>query len=334
MKNIIFFVRHFTERGTEIAVYDYAKYNEEILGNKSFIVHMPNKMGDLEQVYNKFKARFTVLEIDDIRDITRIVRNYKIDFFYTLTHGDQDIYEFDNKQIWLNCKTIKHCVFSTGYKEGDFYFSISNYLNQKNGTVIPVIPHIVEPPVDTTTTLRQQLGIPANAIVIGRYGGFNEFNIKEAHEAIWDFLMTEEQNVYFLFMNTRQFAHHNRIIYLDKNIDFLHKERFINTCDAMIHARIEGETFGLSIAEFSVRNKPVITCPVGDLEHIGILGDKAILYCSKEELVSIFQNIRTVICSRSDWNAYSYYNPTNIMDMLDAFVFSKKYPLLEKWSKT
>ena len=326
MKNIVFFVRHFTERGTEIAVYDYANYNEQILGNKSFVVHMPLKTGDLKETYNKFKARFTVLEITDMNDITQIIRTHTIDFFYTLTHGDIDFYQFDNADIWLDCRTVKHCVFATTCKEGDFYFSISNYLNQKNGTIVPVIPHIVESPVDTTTTLREQLGIPSDAIVIGRYGGFNEFNIKEAHQAICDFLSSPEvePNVYFLFMNTRQFADHPHIIYLDKNIDFLHKERFINTCDAMIHARLEGETFGLSIAEFSVRNKPIITCPIGDLEHIGILGDKAILYNSCNQLVSIFQNIRTVICSRSDWNAYSYYSPTNIMEMLDALAFSKK----------
>jgi hypothetical protein len=29
--NVGFFVGHFTERGTEVAIYDYAKYNEEIL---------------------------------------------------------------------------------------------------------------------------------------------------------------------------------------------------------------------------------------------------------------------------------------------------------------
>jgi hypothetical protein len=324
MKNIIFYVRHFTERGTEIAVYDYAKYNEEILGNKSFIVHMSLKMGDMEDVYNKFKARFTVLEIDDMRDITRVIRLYNIDFFYTLTHGDRDIYEFDNKRIWLNCKTIKHCVFTTTCKEGDYYFSISNYLNYKNGTVIPVIPHIVEQPIDTKSTLREQLGLPTNAIVIGRYGGFNEFNIKETHDAIYEYLTspTVDPNVYFLFMNTRQFAHHNRIIYLNKNIDFDYKERFVNTCDAMIHARIEGETFGLSIAEFSIRNKPVITCPTGDMEHTNILGDKAIIYTTKDNLITIFNNIWYVIRSRTDWNAYSYYSPTNIMEMFDAYIFA------------
>jgi len=326
MKNIIFYARHFTERGTEIAVYDYAKYNEEILGNKSFIVHMPLKMGDLEEVYHKFKTRFTVLEIDDIRDITRIIRLHKIDFFYTLTHGDRDFYEFENKQIWLNCKTIKHCVFHTTFPEADYYFSISNFLNQKNGTLIPVIPHIVEKPIDTITTLRGELGLPANAIVIGRYGGFKEFNIKEAHDAIYEYLTSPrvDPNVYFLFMNTLQFANHPRIIYLNKNIDFNYKERFINTCDAMIHARIEGETFGLSIAEFSIRNKPIITCQVGDMEHINILGDKAIIYISKDNLIAVFNNIKYIIRDKTNWNAYSYYTPANIMEMFDVFIFNKK----------
>ena len=32
--NFIFFIRHFTESGTEVAIYDYAHYNEEILKNK------------------------------------------------------------------------------------------------------------------------------------------------------------------------------------------------------------------------------------------------------------------------------------------------------------
>ena len=38
VKNIGFFIRHFTERGTEVAIYDYAHYNEKILNNKSFIM--------------------------------------------------------------------------------------------------------------------------------------------------------------------------------------------------------------------------------------------------------------------------------------------------------
>ena len=91
----------------------------------------------------------------------------------------------------------------------------------------------------------------------------------------------------------------------------------------MIHARGMGETFGLSIAEFSLKNKPIITCPCGDLEHIKILGDNAIQYNSKCELISIFQNIKSIINSKNDWNAYALYTPTYIMNLFKKNVFDK-----------
>ena len=36
--NVAFFSKHFCERGTEKATFDYADYNEKILGNKSYII--------------------------------------------------------------------------------------------------------------------------------------------------------------------------------------------------------------------------------------------------------------------------------------------------------
>ena len=66
--NIGFFIRHFTERGTEVAIYDYAKYNEEILNNKSFIIcftkEMQEKMNFPSQrcSYDKFNKRFQIIE--------------------------------------------------------------------------------------------------------------------------------------------------------------------------------------------------------------------------------------------------------------------------------
>jgi len=41
--NIGFFIRHFTERGTEVSIYDYANYNEIILNNKSYIMELLHK---------------------------------------------------------------------------------------------------------------------------------------------------------------------------------------------------------------------------------------------------------------------------------------------------
>lgn len=325
--NIAFFVRHFTERGTEVALYDYAKYNEDILHNKSYIIcftqetqHKINFPSDRSS-YNKFNERFEIIEINDMSDMKDVIQKNNLSFFYTLTYGGNEImYQFHNKNIWGNCKTIKHCVFDTKYPESDYYISISDTLNLKNNTNIPVIPHIVHLP-DNNENLRNELNIPQDAIVYGRYGGITEFNITEVHAAIKEYIHLD--NCYFLFMNTDKFYEHPRIIYLDKNVDLNYKVKFINTCDAMIHARQMGETFGLSLAEFSMKNKPIITCMSGDLEHIYILREKAIIYNSKEELMNIFKNIRYIIQSRNDWNAYQLYSPERVMNLFTKYIFSK-----------
>jgi len=324
--NIGFFVRQFSERGTEVAVYDYARYNEEILNHKSYIIcftleAQKNKNHQMHRdSYEKFNKRFQIIEIQDINDMTHIIKDYQLSFFYTLTHGSgKDIYQFDNKDIWGNCKTIKHCVFETTYPEGDFYISIGNYINSKYNTNYLVIPHIVDLPIHHEN-LRNELQIPENAIVYGRYGGFHDFNILIAHNAIIEYIHTDE-NCYFLFMNTELFYNHPRIIHLDKTVDLDSKTKFVNTCDCMIHAREIGETFGLSIAEFSIKNKPVITCPRGDLEHIQRLGDKAILYHSTEELISIFKNIKPILHSHSDWNAYKLCSPELVMNLFKTHIF-------------
>ena len=324
MISVGFFVRHFFERGTEVAIYDYAHYNETILNNKSCIIcftpETQNAVGfPVDRIsYNRFKARFDIIEISSMNEMAGVIQSRNLSFFYTLTHGGgNDIYHFNDKNIWGTCKTIKHCVFDTKFPEADFYVSISEMLNAKNKTNVPVIPHIACLP-DCNDNLRQELGIPTGATVYGRYGGYDEFNIDIMHAAIREYLSDGDANVvdnncYFLFMNTAIFYEHPRIIYLDKSLDYIYKVKFINTCDAMIHARQMGETFGLSIAEFSIRNKPIITCMCGDTEHIKILGERAIIYNSIKDLLGTFKNIKTIIKSSDDWNAYTSYSPESIM---------------------
>jgi beta-1,4-mannosyl-glycoprotein beta-1,4-N-acetylglucosaminyltransferase len=333
--NIAFFVRHFTERGTEVAVYDYAKYNKHVLNNNSIIIcFTETKQRSLgfpteRPSYDKFKSKFSILEINDMQEMSDIIKKYNLHFFHTLTHGgNNDIYQFENKLIWGNCKTIKHAVFDTSHPESDFYISISDMLNSKFNTNIPVIPHIVDLPI-CFEDLRDDLHIPKDAVVFGRYGGYDEFNINIAREAIIEFLRVNN-NSYFLFMNTNKFYQHPRIIYVDKNINLVYKVKFINTCDAMIHAREMGETFGLSIAEFSIKNKPIITCSCGDLEHIKILGDKALIYTSKESLIHIFANIKDIINSQYDWNAYKLYSPEYIMSLFKNIFNDYKLNICDK----
>lgn len=326
--NVAFYIRHFTERGTEVAIYDYARYNEELLGNKSYIICLSDKAQKAnggpftERIsYDKFKKRFPVIEIDTIYEMKQIINQLELHFFYTLTHGGSDMYYFYDKELWQTCKTIKHCVFDTTCAEGDFYISISHVLNEKNNTNYPVIPHMIDLPA-CEENLRDLLGIPENAVVLGRYGGFDQFNIPYVYDAIIEYL-NSNKDIYFLFMNTPQFFKHSNIIYVDRNLDLIYKTRFINTCDAMLHARLMGETFGLSIGEFSSKNKPIITAKCGDIEHLKILGNRALCYTNKEELLEIFKNIKGLINTTSDWNCYTYYTPENIMRIFDEQIFSR-----------
>jgi hypothetical protein len=257
-------------------------------------------------------------------EISKIIRQHNIHFFYTLTHGAaEDIYHFENKYIWGPCKTIQHCIFETKAPkdaQADFYISISDFLNRKNGTNVPVIPHIVYMP-ECSEDLREELGIPKEAIVLGRHGGACQFDIPFVHNAIKN-LLNEDPNIYFLFLNTNVFYEHPRIIYLPPTLDDIYKAKFINTCSAMIHARIMGETFGLSVAEFSIMNKPVITGYCGDLEHLMILKKNAIIYNTEERLMEIFRGIREILKISKYWNSYARFAPGNIIRMFDRMIFS------------
>ena len=80
-------------------------------------------------------------------------------------------------------------------------------------------------------------------------------------------------------MNSTPFADEPNIYFINGTTDLDKKVAFINTCDFMIHARERGETFGLTIAEFSTLGKPIITYRDSpERNHIDILGDYAHYY--------------------------------------------------------
>lgn len=325
MKTILFLIEDFKERGVEVAAYDYAHYNELILQNKSYIITYGDKrrieLGYSKIVYSeqKFINRFNqIIYFNTPEDLKNIILTYSADYLYVLTHGQPHSHVvFKSDEIYGKCKFIKHCVFDTRFFENEYTISISNCLNEKFNTKLPVIPHMISIP-NVNDNLREVLNIPPDAIVFGRYGGYDEFNIAFTHQVIYEILKTH--NYYFIFMNTKVFYEHPNIKYLDITTDLYYKSKFINTCNCMIHGRQMGETFGLSIGEFSTLNKPVITIGCGDTEHIKILKEKAIIYNSFDELYNIFINIKNIINSRSDWNAYKDYTPENVMKLFNNII--------------
>ena len=320
VKRIAFLSNKLTLRGTEIAMYDYADYNETFLNNKSIIITrdynlIKNEFDVSLDAYNKFHSRFTVEYYRSQVDIDNIVEKHQITHLYIIKAGGWD------GLITTKCKNLIHCVFNTTKHHGEIYSAISTDVNRLHGTNYPVVPHMIRN-YDTNENLRQQLQIPEDAIIFGRTGGLESFDINFVKTVIVDILQ-KRSDIFFIFMNTYKFCDHPRVYYIQGTTNMKIKRMFINTCDALIHAREGGETFGLVCGEFAVALKPVITYSNSrERNHLNILGDKAILYNDYDSLYKIFDEFSKNKYNMHD-NGYLEYSPENIMRIFDKVYLSE-----------
>ena len=325
---VAFLATHFFARGTDVALYDYADFNETILGNESIIIHYrldPKLLVSFaeDNIYamkEKFMKRFSQFyECNTLEQMDAIITEHKIDILYNMKSGH------DDGQISKVCKNAIHAVFADNIQvHGDVYAGISDWVSAQYPDLnLPFVPYMVR--LDSTKeTLHEELNIPINAIVFGRHGGFDTFGIPFVYDAISQ-AAQENGNFYFIFLNTKQFCDLPNVIFLPATADLVYKTKFINTCDAMIHLTPFGESFGLACAEFSIQNKPIITWAGPDNKtpfnraHFGILQEKGIYYRNKQDLLEIFNIIaqnKAAIASHN-WDAYSAkFSPEVVMEAL------------------
>ncbi|MBM3349751.1 MAG: hypothetical protein FJY58_08670 [Betaproteobacteria bacterium] len=337
-KTIAFHSNQICLLGTEVAMFDYADFCERMFNCRSLIISKKNKVrSDASSNFNqplalkKFTERFPLYLYDESSEIESFLKKNHVDIFYAQKRGDFD--GIESRKI----RTVIHVVFQYFEPHGDVYAYISKWLSDvMTGGRSPFVPYMINLP-RADGDLRFQLGIPRDAIVFGRYGGMDSFDLGFVHKLIEKFVV-DFKNVFFLFMNTKNFLNHSegfirklrtkmspkqhpQIKFLPPTSLAIEKSRFINTCDAMIHARSRGETFGAAIGEFSVHNRPVITYGGNgsdrfEANHIDILGSKCFIYNSSDELRDIIMafiknknNIQQKI-----WDAYSeLFGPQPVM---------------------
>mgnify|MGYP003986836539 CR=1 FL=1 len=321
MVKIAFHDNQLCERGTTVSLFDYAYYNKYYLKNESIIMYYGSDHRNDNNVIAKFSKEFKLCPYENWNnDANRILENEKCDILYMQKAG-----EYDGKMADPNvCRTVIHCVFNTQQQHGHIYAKISPFFGSNQ---VPVINYMVNLP-NIDTNMRDEVGIPDDALVFGRIGGRDQFNIPIVHQAI-DRITNENPNIYFFLVNTDKFCSERKnIIHYGKIINLNKKVEFINSCDAMIHARQMGETFGAAVAEFSIKNKPIITCKGFDNAHLNILRDKVILYDRDnfDSVYNIFGKMKKSDIEGKDWNAYGDYSPEKVMDIfkkvfIDPFKF-------------
>ena len=90
------------------------------------------------------------------------------------------------------------------------------------------------------------------------------------------------------------------------------KTDFILSCDAMIHGRSDGESFGLAICESLFHNKPVFAFNGGrDQHHIDLLHNTDLLYNDSNEFHKKLLNIKSLSFNYS--SIVEQFSPENVM---------------------
>lgn len=304
-------------RGSETALFTYMFHSEKLLGHKSILCLGKNAFNE-PLVLPLFESKFPIVYFENETDLENQLLILKVDALYSIRAGPT---------TGLSLRTIPmliHCVYEMEPIGNELIRAgVSPSVSRNLGEFVP---HMVSLD-DTNEDYRSVLGIPKSAIVFGRHGGNDTFNIDFIKDVILR-ILKERENIYFLFAVRPlilQDISHPRLICLECFADPKIKRKFINTVDSMLHAQTLGETWGLAIAEMSAANKPVIVWDGGRCqEHLRILGDKCIKYNSSDQLYKILTLFDPVKMKEQDWKAYQDYSPEKVMKIFDSVFL---YPL-------
>ncbi|MBV9637086.1 MAG: hypothetical protein JOZ40_20875 [Methylobacteriaceae bacterium] len=301
-------------RGTEVALYDYADYCERLLGYQSVIIYDSKNPHSDPSAVEKFRRRFPLIGYEEFTDVDRILAAEKAELIYFIKVTKTDC------RLASEVPTAVHAVFTTPARQahGAAFAYVSQWLADKysNGR-LPSVPHMVTLP-QPRQNLRRELGIPKSAFVLGCHGGPHSFNIAFARKVVAEALQ-RRADLYFVAMNIEPFCAHPHAMFLPGSADPVRKADFIECCDAMLHARENGETFGLACGEFSLRNKPVITYSGSrHRAHIDILGPAGVLYRNARGLGDILLNIDHGFVRARQWDRYSKaFSPQAVIPQFD-----------------
>lgn len=301
------------QRGHSTLMYDYASALKKYYGyDLSIVTSRPRTTHPMDRF-----SEFNCILYEDKKELPSIADREKFDVLYMIEAG------LDLDSTPTNCKTGVHCVFDMSNPHGTVHAGVSEWLAKFFKRELWV-PHIIDVQ-KTTETLHDDLGIPKDAFIIGRLGGYDQFDLSFVHTAIKRAL-DRRTDLWFVFLNTKSFIEHPRVKFIPFQAESSYKGKFINTCDAMIHARSDGETFGLAVGEFSSFNKPIITYDADYWwymrSHLHILGDMALKYKNEEDAYQYLLQIDKDYVKDIQWDCYSErFSPKNVIDRFnDVFI--------------
>ncbi len=300
-----------TLRGSEVALLDYALLNESILRNRSYLA-VPDRPGlENHPVFQTWRSKLPCLVYRNREDLADKLRGEGVEVFYQIKPGRNDGFVIPGVR---NCI---HAMFAETEFHGDVYVYVSRWLSRvMTGREDRFVPHLVRV-FPSRENLRAKLGIPPEARVFGRHGAADTFNLPFAQEVVRRHAREHPED-HFCFLHTANFLPRGEqlpnVHFLPGTHDLEEKGAFLHTCDAMLHAREHGETFGLAVGEFAALGKPVITFAASrERAHLESLGSEALTYRNESELGSILKNFQRGEAGKTAYHDYA--DPKTVMEI-------------------
>jgi len=316
---IAFYQPHLDIQGTGVCYFDLAYFNEKILGNKSYVIHDKGHSESHPLAVEKFEKDLQCFALDGEEDMNLLeqkLAELDVDAVYIQKCGKKN----DGRYV-TNKPMLIHVIGTENDPHGKVYAYASEWLSMAcSNFEHPYVPYIVRLP-ESDEDLREELDIPRDAVVFSRIGGYYSWNIPFTNQVVVDVLKTRD-DCYFLFVQTHQFIDHPRVIHIPSFADLYRKRKFINTSDAFLHSRAEGESFGMACAEYSICNKPVITYKHSkEQSHIFTLGDKGLYYEDPSSLHHVLNNFMP--SPNENWNCYGEFTPEKVMEKFKKVFLNK-----------
>jgi len=316
MVGIAFHTNQLSERGGEIALYDYCFYNQQLLGNRAVVFYPHRAPGNDASIVERFARSFELVSYEHFEEVDDRIRAMNLDLFYAIKGGEID--GIISKVV----PSMIHAVFAQSPFEihGSAYAFVSEWLALKcSAGLVPAVPHVVHSPCETVAVdLRRALGISGRDVVLGSYGGRCSFDIGFVRDQVIPKALEKRLDLHFVFMNYDSFIDHPRVHFLPKSTDLAEKQAFVAACDAMLHARRQGESFGLACAEFSAQRKPIFTYGDSpDRHHLTVLKSSALVYRTPDQLLQMLLTFQPDPGGQGPTDAYLRYTPDRVMDLFD-----------------
>jgi len=316
MVRIAFHSNQLSERGCEVALFDYCYYSQELLGNRSVVFYPRHAAANEASIIDRFSSLFELVAYDNFVEVDEQIQAMDLDLFYAIKGGEID------GIVSRVVPSMIHAVFAQSPFEihGSAYAFISEWLALKcSAGLVPAVPFMVHSPIGTVEHgLRHRLGIPERGVVLGSYGGRSSFDVAFVREQVIAKALDQRSDLHFVFMNYAPFIDHPRVHFLPRTTDLVEKQAFVAACDAMLHARLQGESFGLACAEFSAQQKPIFTYGDSpDRHHLYVLGSSALVYRNPDQLLRLLLTFQPDAVGRPPADAYLRYTPERVIDLFD-----------------